>query len=184
MIVTVLLIICNLLATNYSPEELTHNYIAQFAELSVIEMHRTGVPASITLGQAILESNSGTSTLALKSNNHFGIKCKSWWNGSSYYHKDDDKDQYGNLIKSCFRAYDRIEDSYIDHSNFLKQSGHYAQLFQLEKNDFEGWANGLKQCGYATDTAYSKKLINIIKKYKLYLFDVQKDPRTWIGDEE
>ncbi len=164
-----------------SSEEITFSYIDNYKDLAVIEMYRTGVPASITLAQAILESDSGTSNLASNSNNHFGIKCKTYWKGMSYYHKDDDKDKNGKLIESCFRAYDAVVDSYIDHSNFLKYSSNYSQLFYLDRSDYEAWANGLKTSGYATDKYYAQKLIKTIKKYNLNVYDSEKDPRNWIN---
>ncbi len=161
-------------------EEVTFSYIDTYKDIAIIEMHRTGVPASITLAQAIHESQSGTSSLAFNSNNHFGIKCKSYWRGRSYYHKDDDLDRKGRLIESCFRAYDAVTDSYIDHSNFLKHSSHYQGLFLLSRTDYTGWAYGLKECGYATDKRYAQKLIKTIKKYNLSVYDTASDPRVWI----
>ncbi|WP_235298486.1 glycoside hydrolase family 73 protein [Portibacter marinus] len=160
-------------------DAVTHSYIDTYRDLAIIEMYRTGVPASITLAQAIHESASGTSNLASNSNNHFGIKCKSYWRGRSYYHVDDDRNNRGELIESCFRAYDFVEDSFIDHSNFLKYSAHYQKLFQLKRNDHIGWANGLKECGYATDKRYTQKLIRIIEKYNLAVYDSWEDPRNW-----
>ena len=166
---------------NRVSDSVTVNYIDTYKDLAVIEMHRTGVPASITLAQAIHESNSGTSKLASNSNNHFGIKCKSYWQGQSYYHIDDDRNSYGKLVPSCFRAYELVADSYIDHSNFLRYSSHYENLFLLNKTDYKAWAYGLKQSGYATDKRYADKLINIIEKHSLYIYDSERDPRTWIG---
>jgi flagellum-specific peptidoglycan hydrolase FlgJ len=162
-------------------DAVTFSYIDSYKDLAIIEMYRTGVPASITLAQAIHESASGTSNLASNSNNHFGIKCKSYWRGKSYYHKDDDRNTQGELIESCFRAYDAVEDSFIDHSNFLKFSDHYQRLFTLDRTDHIAWARGLKECGYATDKRYTEKLINIIKKYNLSTYDSWEDPRTWIS---
>lgn len=161
-------------------EEATFSYIDSYKDLAIIEMYRTGVPASITLAQAIHESSSGTSQLASNSNNHFGIKCKSYWRGQSYYHKDDDRNKRGKLIDSCFRAYEAVADSYIDHSNFLKFSSNYQPLFTLSKTDYVGWSYGLKESGYATDKYYAQKLIKIIKKYNLSSYDSVGDPRTWI----
>lgn len=181
MILVRLVLVMILFSSFNRSEELTFSYIDTYQELAVIEMHRTGVPASITLAQAILESQSGTSSLAVNSNNHFGIKCKSYWNGNSYYHKDDDRDPTGKLIPSCFRAYNEVMDSYIDHSNFLKYSAHYGKLFTIDMKDYEGWARGLKECGYATDKSYAEKLIKTIKKYQLFVYDDYEDPRTWIN---
>jgi len=147
------------------------NYIEQYKDIAIREMHRSGIPASITLAQGILESSWGNGSLAIKANNHFGIKCKDYWTGPSYYHKDDDYKK-GKLIKSCFRAYESAEDSYIDHSNFLMDNPRYAVLFTYEKADYRKWAHGLKRCGYATDKKYAYKLINSIKRYKLYEYDL------------
>jgi flagellum-specific peptidoglycan hydrolase FlgJ len=148
------------------------DYLDRFAPLAVEEMKRVGVPASIKLAQAMVESNLGRSTLATNSNNHFGIKCKSYWTGKQYYHKDDDLDKKGRLIESCFRAYDDIESSFKDHSDFLRQSGKYDLLFDLDITDYKGWAQGLKSCGYASDKAYAQKLIQTIEEYALYRFDL------------
>jgi hypothetical protein len=124
------------------------------------EMKRTGVPASITLAQAILESNSGESNLAKNHNNHFGIKCKSDWTGAKAYQDDDAKQE-------CFRAYDNAEVSFKDHSNFLKNRPNYVDLFLLDPVDDTAWAYGLKKAGYATATDYPKKLLKIIDDYEL-----------------
>jgi flagellum-specific peptidoglycan hydrolase FlgJ len=180
MLVRLLLVLCVGSLFKVS-DEVTFSYIDTYSDLAVIEMYRTGVPASITLAQAIHESQSGTSRLASNSNNHFGIKCKSYWQGRSYYHKDDDLDRRGKLIESCFRAYEAVPDSYIDHSNFLKYSVNYQPLFLLSKSDYIGWAHGLKNSGYATDTRYAQKLIKIIEKYNLSGYDLVEDPRNWLG---
>jgi hypothetical protein len=124
------------------------------------EMKRTGVPASITLAQGILESNSGESNLAKKHNNHFGIKCKSDWTGAKAYQDDDAKQE-------CFRAYETAEVSFKDHSNFLKNRPNYVDLFLLDPVDDTAWAYGLKKAGYATATDYPKKLLKIIDDYEL-----------------
>lgn len=148
-------------------------YIRTYRDLAVIEMERTGIPASIKLGQAILESNAGQSDLASKSNNHFGIKCGSSWSGKTAYKKDDDYVN-GKLKKSCFRAYPKSKDSFVDHSNFLKdprKDGRYGFLFELDPKDYKKWAKGLKKAGYATAPNYHKQLINIIEKYNLHKYD-------------
>lgn len=152
------------------PDDLANNYIDQHRDLAIVEMQRSGIPASITLAQALHETNYGRSNLATKAKNHFGIKCKHYWQGKTYKHKDDDYID-GKLIKSCFRAYDSDFDSYIDHSNFLMQSDHYKVLFTFDKTDYEAWAHGLKSCGYATDKKYADKLIRKIKKYNLDQYD-------------
>ena len=146
-------------------------FISKYSELAIQEMARTGIPASVTLAQAILESDWGRGTLAQNSNNYFGIKCKGNWKGESYYHKDDDY-KNGKLIKSCFRAYDSVNDSYIDHSEFLMNNPRYSKLFKLEKTDYKGWSNGLKECGYATSPTYAKALISLIERHELFKYDV------------
>jgi flagellum-specific peptidoglycan hydrolase FlgJ len=153
-----------------------NDYIDQYSELAVIEMYRTGIPASITLAQALHESNVGKSDLATRANNHFGIKCKSYWKGSTYFHEDDDLDDAGRLIESCFRSYETVHDSYIDHSNFLKYTENYQNLFSVDIKDYKGWAYGLKSSGYATDIRYSEKLIKYIEKYQLHHFDNAENP--------
>lgn len=167
---------CWLLNADNPADKAALNYVDIYKELAVVEMHRSGVPASITLAQALHESGMGSSPLAVRANNHFGIKCKSYWVGKTYNHRDDDYDNNGNLIKSCFRAYDSVLDSYVDHSNFLMQSAHYQELFTYDKTDYKRWAYGLKNCGYATDPAYAIKLIDKIEKYHLYLYDTYSDP--------
>ena len=135
-------------------------YINTYKALAISEMQRTGIPAAIKLAQGIHETDAGTSELVRKSNNHFGIKCKTAWTGDKVYHDDDARGE-------CFRSYGSSQDSYVDHSNFLKSSPRYAFLFQLEPTDFEGWAYGLKKAGYATNIKYSQILIKIINDYHL-----------------
>ncbi len=147
------------------------NYIAAHKDIAVAEMHRKGIPASIKLAQAIHESRSGRSSLALSSNNHFGIKCKTYWKGKTHFHKDDEFNDDGVLIPSCFRAYEKVIDSYVDHSNFLSQHSHYAGLFLLSRDDYKSWATGLQKSGYATDPDYAQKLIYIIEKEGLSKYD-------------
>ena len=127
-------------------------------------MHKSKIPASITLAQGILESGKGRSELALKSNNHFGIKCHTQWRGERVYHDDDEKGE-------CFRKYQFVETSYVDHSAFLTKRKRYAFLFTYGVKDYKKWARGLKKAGYATDKQYPNKLIKIIENYKLYQFD-------------
>jgi flagellum-specific peptidoglycan hydrolase FlgJ len=138
-------------------------YIERFKAIAIQEMNTYGIPASITLAQGLFESGSGNSELAKVANNHFGIKCGMQWTGQSYY-KDDDN------VNDCFRVYNNPEDSFRDHSTFLKKKN-YARLFELDKNDFEGWAKGLKACGYATNPKYPQLLLNIIYKYNLDQYD-------------
>ena len=125
------------------------------------------IPASITLAQGILESGSGQSDLAEKSNNHFGIKCHSDWKGKKSYYDDDEENE-------CFRKYESAEDSYLDHSLFLKNKPRYSNLFSLNITDYKGWAKGLKKAGYATDPKYPEKLIALIEEYKLWKYDGSK----------
>ncbi|HJU45335.1 MAG TPA: glucosaminidase domain-containing protein [Chitinophagaceae bacterium] len=135
-------------------------YINIYKELAINEMKRTGVPASIKLAQGIHETMAGKSDLVLKSNNHFGIKCKTGWAGAKVYHTDD-------AVGECFRSYGKAEDSYKDHSDFLKGSPRYAFLFDLDPEDYEAWAYGLKKAGYATNIKYSQILIRLIRDYNL-----------------
>lgn len=151
-------------------------YIETYKAIAIAEMHRTGIPASITLGQAIHESQWGTSRLATNSNNHFGIKCKSYWKGMTFYHKDDDYDKNNKLIESCFRKYDTVLESYVDRSNFLRESSRYAVLFTYEKDDYNSWAWGLQNCGYATDPNYARSLIRIIEELNLNEQDSAANP--------
>jgi flagellum-specific peptidoglycan hydrolase FlgJ len=174
--VIVFIISFGLVSFDFNPETATSAYIEQYKELAIVEMYRTGIPASITLAQGLHESHYGMSKLATEANNHFGIKCKNYWTGKTYYHKDDDFNKKGQLIESCFRAYDSDIDSYIDRSNFLSQTERYSPLFEYDKTDYTSWAYGLKYCGYATDENYSQKLIKKIEKYNLHKFDTSEDP--------
>ncbi len=134
-------------------------YIEQYAAMAQEQQREHGVPAAITLAQGLLESAAGQSELARNANNHFGIKCAGDWNGATYHYDDDRKDE-------CFRKYRKVEESFRDHSLFLKRK-RYASLFELSVLDYKGWAHGLKRCGYATDPNYAPKLINLIEKYDL-----------------
>ena len=139
-------------------------YIREYAPIAVNEMHQYKIPASITLAQGILESGKGKSQLALKSKNHFGIKCHSNWTGERVYHDDDEKGE-------CFRKYKFVATSYNDHSLFLSQRGRYAFLFDYNIKNYKKWAYGLRKAGYATDRKYPSKLLKIIEDYHLYEFD-------------
>ncbi|WP_301027674.1 glucosaminidase domain-containing protein [Parabacteroides goldsteinii] len=141
-------------------------YIKTYSALAIEQQKKYKIPASITLAQGLLESGAGQSDLARRSNNHFGIKCHSDWRGGRVYHDDA-------LRGECFRKYKRVEDSYEDHSKFLKRS-RYDRLFQLKITDYKGWARGLQKCGYATDRAYANKLIKVIEDYELYRYDTGK----------
>jgi len=139
-------------------------YFEKFHQMAVDEMHRSGVPASITLAQGALESGDGNSTLAKKANNHFGIKCHNNWNGKTSYQDDDRRNE-------CFRKYESVEDSYRDHTDYLKSTSRYAFLFALDLTDYKGWARGLKKAGYATSPTYAERLIEIIEQYGLIKYD-------------
>ena len=140
--------------------EFIKDYIARYRDIAIEEMKRTGVPASIKLAQGIHESSAGQSDLVFRSNNHFGIKCKSNWSGESVSHTDDAPNE-------CFRKYAMPEESYKDHSDFLRKNQRYAFLFNLDPTDYEAWANGLKKAGYATNPRYPQLIIKLIKEYDL-----------------
>jgi LysM repeat protein len=149
-------------------------YIKKYKDAAIDEMDRSGVPASITLAQAIVESNAGQSTLATEANNHFGIKCGTDWDGKSYYIEDDDRDNNNNIIKSCFRKYKSVDRSFEDHSDFLKDPkkyNRYGFLFQLNQQDYRSWCYGLQSAGYATAETYAQTLINVIETYRLFEYD-------------
>ena len=147
-------------------------YIKKYRDIAVREMKRYHIPASITLAQGLLESGAGQSTLARKSNNHFGIKCGGDWNGRTVSHDDDARGE-------CFRAYKHAEESYEDHSKFLAGRPRYAGLFKLKITDYKGWAHGLKKTGYATNPRYADQLIGIIELYDLHKYDT-KDGLRWM----
>ena len=154
-------------SANAQPSDLSPSeaYIEKWESEAVYQMALHGIPASITLAQGILESGNGKSQLAVKSNNHFGIKCHSKWNGGRVYHDDDAKDE-------CFRAYQNAAESFQDHSEFLKKP-RYESLFELEPTDYKSWAKGLKKCGYATNPKYATKLIGLIDRYDLEKYDAK-----------
>jgi len=142
----------------------TQDYIETFAEIAQYEMRAFGIPASITLAQGILESGSGRGELTLKTNNHFGIKCHTGWEGEFDFHDDDAKGE-------CFRKYNHPMYSFRDHSIFLSTRSRYAFLFNYKRDDYKKWAHGLRQAGYATDRKYPQKLIAIIERYDLHTYD-------------
>lgn len=139
-------------------------YIAQWADVAIEHMEIYGIPASITMAQAILESGVGNSELARTANNHFGIKCGNEWTGSKVYHDDDEKGE-------CFRSYPSAKESFNDHAEFLHKRSRYQFLFDYDTDDYENWAKGLKQAGYATSPTYAERLIKIIEEEHLYLLD-------------
>lgn len=154
-------------------------YIEKYHIIAVKHQQQYGIPASITLAQGLLESSAGLSDLAVVANNHFGIKCHNTWKGKRMYEDDDQKND-------CFRSYPSPDDSFEDHARFLKRK-RYEPLFSLKVTDYQGWAKGLKKCGYATDPAYATKLIHLIERYELFLYDsgqkVIAKPKELEGDE-
>ena len=156
---------------NLSSEERKKWYIKTYSELAIQQMKKYKIPASVILAQGMVESASGSSNLALKSNNHFGIKCPPEWRGKKVYHDDDEKNE-------CFRKNNSPVDRYKDHSEFLTTRGRYSFLFRLPKDNYIKWAHGLKKAGYATDPNYPKKLIRTIEENKLWKFDGSKKQIT------
>jgi len=151
-------------------------YIARFKDIAISEMNEYGIPASIKLAQALLESANGNSSLARNANNHFGIKCTSSWQGKTVLKSDDNPND-------CFRVYANPEESFRDHSEFLLRK-RYAALFELNKDDYIGWARGLKQAGYATNPRYAELLISLIERYNLHQYDVAETKKEKIQREE
>lgn len=173
-----LLLLCATLSSMAQAEESVRIYIDKYKQLAIEEQMRSGVPAAITLAQGIHESSAGESDLAVRGNNHFGIKCKSTWTGDTVLHDDDKKQE-------CFRKYISTEQSYIDHSDFLRGSNRYSFLFDLEVTDYIGWASGLKRAGYATNPLYVRKLTDLVEKYNLqqYTYDaLRKKMSTPVGE--
>ncbi|MCK0179843.1 glucosaminidase domain-containing protein [Flavobacteriaceae bacterium S0862] len=154
----------------------TDEYIAFYKDIAIAEMKQYGIPASITLAQGILESGSGRGRLAVKANNHFGIKCHDW-EGAKIFHDDD-------RAQECFRKYRDANTSFRDHSEFLANRKRYAKLFELNKDDYKGWAKELRRAGYATDRKYPEKLISLIERYQLYKFDDKPSKRNRKTKEE
>lgn len=156
-------------------------YVEKYKDIAISEMNKYGIPASIKLAQALLESGNGNSYLATEANNHFGIKCGGIWKGKSITRPDDQ-------IDDCFRVYDSAEQSFRDHSEFLLRK-RYSDLFLLNKNDYKGWAKGLKAAGYATNPRYPDLLIDMIERYELYQYDrvetrVEKEKREVVVERE
>ena len=160
-----LLCLCGAGAGDTTPQQ---RYVEKYAPMAVREMLRSGVPASITLAQGMLESGNGESKLATKGKNHFGIKCHKGWTGKTMKVDDDARGE-------CFRVYDSVEESYRDHSDFLRYRDRYKFLFDLDRTDYKGWAYGLKKAGYATDPSYAAKLVRYIEDNNLSRFDVLKE---------
>ena len=164
ILVVIFSLFAGLVSVQAQTRQTKEEYILKYKHIAIDHMERYGIPASITLAQGILESDSGNSNLARKSNNHFGIKCKKGWTGDRVYHTDDAPDE-------CFRKYDSVEESYQDHADFLDQSPRYDSLFAYSATDYRSWARGLKAAGYATAPDYTQRLTKLIEDNKLYLFD-------------
>lgn len=173
-LITVLTIFVCLALQAQTRNKQYEDYIKKYRELAVDEMKKYHIPASITLAQGLLESGAGQSTLARKSNNHFGIKCGSDWKGKTVRHDDDARGE-------CFRAYKHPKQSYEDHSKFLAGRPRYASLFKLKITDYKGWARGLKKAGYATNPRYADQLIDIIELYDLHKYD-KKGGLKWMKE--
>ncbi len=161
---TALLIFVSTLFLAQPPQFKVYNYIEKYSQIAVDQMIAFKIPASVILAQAICESSSGTSNLAKKSNNHFGIKCHVGWGGDTTLNHDDS-------LNECFRRYPNIEESYTDHSKFLSSRPRYAHLFKLSVNDYKNWCIGLKNAGYATSPDYAEQLIKVIEETGLYELD-------------
>ncbi|MFM2224589.1 MAG: hypothetical protein RJA07_791 [Bacteroidota bacterium] len=179
MIVKKIILFCAILScisvsTFAQTKEQIESYVESHKAFAVSEMLRTGVPASVTLAQGILETAAGTSPLYLRSNNNFGIKCKSNWTGKFTYHDDDAKGE-------CFRVYDNDSLSYVDHSNFLRTASRYNFLFELDKTDYKGWAIGLRKAGYATNPSYASIVIKHIEENNLQQYDAVRNMSSSSG---
>lgn len=164
-----------LCTTLFAQQKITRDeYIAQWADVAIEQMEEYGIPASITMAQAIVESGSGNGVLARTANNHFGIKCGGVWKGEVVYHDDD-------AAGECFRSYETARESFDDHAEFLNTRSRYQFLFDYAADDYVNWAKGLKQAGYATAPTYAESLINVIESERLYLLD-QKNGRQLYDD--
>ena len=152
-------------------------YIVKYKDIAIAELYRSGVPASITLAQGILESQNGNSRLAREANNHFGIKCKSTWTGKTIIADDD-------AVGECFRAYESVQESYKDHSNFLRENWRYSECFKLERTDYSSWADGLKKAGYATNPKYNTLITGLIERYNLHQYDLAPMPAGVVPEFE
>lgn len=152
-----------------------YDYIQLYKDAAIADMKQSGVPASITLAQGLFESDFGNSILAKQANNHFGIKCHKEWKGETF-HQDDD------IENECFRKYKSVQDSYDDHSQFLRTRDRYKFLFELEITDYKAWAQGLKKAGYATNPVYAERLIKFIEAFNLSQYDqLYKNPNAQIA---
>ena len=163
-VIALSVIFCSLSASAQYTEQDIYIYIDTYKELSINKMYEYKIPASITIAQGIFESACGKSHLAVDGNNHFGIKCHKEWTGDTILIDDDE-------LQECFRKYEKVEDSYNDHSQFLRTRQRYAGLFELDIMDYPGWARGLKAAGYATNPQYADRLISLIERFHLALLD-------------
>ncbi|MDL2240678.1 glucosaminidase domain-containing protein [Bacteroidales bacterium OttesenSCG-928-K22] len=161
----IILLLITLSINSFSQINERQEYAKKYGDIAVRKMKEFGIPASITLAQGILESGCGKSELATKANNHFGIKCHKEWTGKKYYYDDD-------APQECFRRYNKVEDSFDDHSLFLTTRDRYADLFKLDVSDYKSWAHGLKKAGYATNPNYAPLLIKIIEENQLFMYDM------------
>ena len=176
---SVVILLCALvgvMSVTAKERQTREEYVDKYKAIAIAHMERYGIPASITMAQGILESDSGNSRLSLSSNNHFGIKCKKHWTGDRVYHDDDAKGE-------CFRAYPSVEASYQDHADFLDQSPRYDSLFAYPSDDYRSWARGLKAAGYATAPDYAERLVNIIESMKLYLLDKENGNKIYAASK-
>ena len=166
------------LSAQYTDQDIAR-YIDQYKELAILKMYQYKIPASITLAQGVFESACGTSRLARDGKNHFGIKCHKEWIGDTVRIDDDE-------LQECFRKYERVEDSYNDHSLFLTSRPRYAGLFQLNVMDYKAWAKGLKAAGYATNPKYAERLIDLIERFNIAQWDTlcqQRAENNWFTEE-
>lgn len=163
-----------------NPVSAPQEYFKKYSHWAVSEMKKSGIPASIILAQAAVESSWGNSELAKNANNHFGIKSIRDWDGATFCKTDDDRDARGRLIKSCFRQYKSVQESYIDHTQFIVEDDRYDDLFYLAPTDYKSWARGLRDKNYASRADYDRLLIEKIEQYELYRYDeaLQKQEST------
>ncbi|MBC7383887.1 MAG: LysM peptidoglycan-binding domain-containing protein [Bacteroidia bacterium] len=164
-ILSILFITLSFFINAYAQKLTPEQYVEKYKDIAIREMKRMGVPAAVTLAQGLLETENGNSDLVKKSNNHFGIKCKSSWTAGGVTHDDD-------AIGECFRSYKDANESYRDHSNYLRGSDRYASLFTLQPTDYKAWAKGLRKAGYATNPRYPEILIRNIEQYNLQQYSL------------
>lgn len=178
-LLTTILMMFAVLAATAQNRTTPREYIEKYKHLAIADMEKYGIPASVKMAQAILESDSGNSRLATQANNHFGIKCKSTWQGKTIDHDDDAPGE-------CFRKYTSAKESFDDHAQFLSNSTRYERLFALDPMDYKAWAKGLKDCGYATSPVYAERLIKMIETHELYKLDTEASgaPRTILAAAE